>query len=187
MQPDKWDVLASEYLVDNRWLRLRKDRCRLPNGNIIEDFFVTEYTDWVNVLALTEEQEVVLVRQYRHGRSRVALELPGGMIEAGQNPAQAARLELLQETGFEARQWHRLGAVCANPDNHTNQSFSYLALGAHRTGQQQLDANEIIAVELVPLPEFVQMAQDGQLDQALHITSLFWALNYLKEAGLFSA
>lgn len=184
MQPEKWEILHSQYLVDDHWLRLRSDKCRLPNGKIIDPFYITEYVDWVNIVALTPDQDIVLVRQYRHGRGRIALELPGGMIETGQTPELAAQRELIEETGYSSEKWIKLGSVCANPDSHTNLSHAYLALDAIFTREQQLDENEFIEVEKMGFQKFVKMALSSQIDQALHVTSCFWALMYLQEHDL---
>lgn len=180
MKPQKWKLLESEYLVNNRWLKLRKDKCALPNGNIINDFYVTEYPDWANVLAMTPDKEVVLVRQYRHGRKIILHELPGGIIENSQSALEAAQRELLEETGYQSSDWKSLGTVCANPDNHSNVSHCFLATNATRYNEQNLDENELIDVELLSWERVLDMAQIGEIQQSMHITTIFRALKYLE-------
>src|SRR6516225_234135 len=99
--PRLWDTLSSAYLSRKPWLTVRQDRVRLPNGAIIEEYNVLEYPDWVNIIALTHGGELVLVRQYRHGRRAVHFELPAGVCEADDpDPEATARRELLEETGY---------------------------------------------------------------------------------------
>ena len=100
----EWKVLSSEYLFNEPWLTIRKDRCQLPNGHIVPAFYVNEYPDWVNVFALTEEGQVVMVKQYRHGIREISIELPGGVIDEGETPEEAARRELMEETMLAIRQ-----------------------------------------------------------------------------------
>src|SRR5690606_11844728 len=95
-----WETLSSEYLVKAPWAVLRKDVCRMPNGHLVPEYYVLEYPDWVNMVALTTENRFILVRQYRHGVREDVLEIPGGVIDPGEIPEEAARREMLEETGF---------------------------------------------------------------------------------------
>ncbi|MCB1315092.1 MAG: NUDIX hydrolase [Leptospiraceae bacterium] len=175
----KWKILESNYLVDDKWLRLRVDRCELPDGRIIAPFYVYELPDWAIVLALTREQRVVLVRQYRHGRQQIGPELISGIIEKNENPLDAARRELLEETGYAGTQWIDLGTTCANPDSHTNNAHLFLTLDAYPAGAQNLDPLEILDVELISLSEMWRRAQDGRFLQAMHLAAILRAMPHL--------
>jgi ADP-ribose pyrophosphatase len=169
-----WKILESHHL--HKYVRI--DKCELPNGMVI-DGFVLEYGDWATILALTNQQEVVLVRQYRHGAQKVILELPGGAMEAeDESPMQAARRELLEETGYASDNFIQIGCVSPNPANQTNLIYSFLALDAEKVDGQDLDATEDIEVVLTPLEEVVRMAKTGELFQSMQVSTVFFALAY---------
>jgi 8-oxo-dGTP pyrophosphatase MutT (NUDIX family) len=169
-----WKTLESHHLHKN----VRIDKCELPNGKVI-DGFVLEYGDWATIIALTKEQEVVLVRQYRHGAQKVILELPGGAMNAeDESPLHAARRELLEETGYTSDTFIQIGCVSPNPANQTNLIYSFLALDAEKVGSQHLDETEEIEVVLKPLDEVITIAKNGELFQSMQVSAVFFALAY---------
>ena len=169
-----WKILGSHYIHKN----VRIDKCELPNGMTF-DGFVLEYGDWATIIALTKQQEVLLVRQYRHGAQKVILELPGGAMEAeDESPMQAARRELLEETGYTSDTFIQIGCVSPNPANQTNLIYSFLALDAEKAGSQDLDETEDIEVVLKPLEEVIGMAKSGELFQSMQVSAVFFALAY---------
>jgi ADP-ribose pyrophosphatase len=170
-----WKILESNYLHKN----VRIDTCELPDGKML-DGFVLEFRNWVTIVALTSAHEVVLERQYRHGAQKVILELPGGTMDAeDENPMQAARRELLEETGYTSDSFIQIGCVSPNPANHTNLIYYYLALDAEKVGNQNLDETEEIEVLLKPLDEVIAMAKNSELLQSMQVGALFFALAYL--------
>lgn len=178
--PKPWEVLSSRYLHRAPWLTLRQDRVRLPNGALIEDYYILEYPHWVNVVAITTEGQIVLVRQYRHGLRSVHHELPAGVCEATDtDPEQTARRELLEETGFGGGVWSRLSTLSANPGTHSNLSHTYLATGVTRLQEPQLEATEDIHVHLASPDEVRHLLETGQIIQALHAAPL-WRLLFSK-------
>lgn len=177
-----WTILKSRYIVKDEWLSLRADKCQMPNGRVIDPYYVFEFPTWVNVVALTDTDEVVLVRQYRHGIRKTVLELPcGSVTENDTSPTQAARRELLEETGYISENFIETGRISANPANHTNLTYCFLALDATPVATRQLDDTEQIDVILTPLRKVIELIEEGDIFQALHISSIFLALRKLGE------
>src|SRR5258705_10930315 len=169
-----WKVLESSYFHP----RLRLDKVELPNGKFL-DATIFELSSWANILALTKDHEAVLVKQYRHGVQEVLWEIPGGVVEDGEDPLEGVKRELLEETGYTASEFIQVGALYPNPAFQTNTMYCYLALNAEKVTGQSLDDGEDIEVHLVPLDELVAMTQRGEVPHALQVAALFHALAYL--------
>lgn len=172
--PQPWDVLSSDYMSRKPWLTLRQDCVRLPNGTLIEDYNILEYPDWVNIIAVTTEGMVVLVRQYRHGIRAVHYELPAGICDATDpSPEHTARRELLEETGYGGGDWSLWSTLSANPGTHSNRSRTYLANGVGLLQPPQLEATEDLRVHLVSPDEVHRILAAGEVMQALHAAPLW--------------
>lgn len=171
----RWTVLDRRYLVERPWLGVRADRVRLPGGHELAEFHVVEVPDWTCAVCLTDDEQVVLVEQYRHGIEEVVLELPGGVIDAGETPEAAVRREVLEETGFEAETWVPLGRCAQDPHRQTNYVHCFAATGARRVAEQQLDAAEAMAVRTLPGQDLLDLARTGGLVHGIHLAALFWA------------
>ena len=168
-----WKVLKSEYLFKRPWLTARRDTCQLPDGRIMDEYYVLEYPTFINVIAITKDDEMVLVRQYRHGLGRTCFELVAGCVEEGEDPMVAAQRELLEETGFTGGEWTETMCYSCNASAMNNLSHSYLAVGVERTDTQHLDANEDIEVYTFPKDEVHQMLLRGDFMQASMIAPLY--------------
>ena len=169
-----WKILESNYLRN----KVRIDKCETSNGKIIEPL-ILEYGTWVTIVALTKQQEVLLIKQYRHGAQKIIWELPGGAVDEGEEPITAAKRELLEETGYSSDNIIEIGKVSPNPASHTNLMYAYVALDAKKVGSQALDEIEEIEVYPIPLDEAILMVRNGKLLQSLHVSSLFFALVHL--------
>jgi ADP-ribose pyrophosphatase len=174
-----WRVLDSDYALDSPWFRVRRDRVALPDGAEI-DYFLAEQHDVATVLAVTPEDEVLLVRLYKHGAGRVELELPGGMIDPGEHPLDAAARELREETGFASpRPLRGLGWHWADASKSTTRVFSFLALDVEAVGGQALDPNEAasgVVVERVPFARLGELVDAGEIVSAASLVTVMRAL-----------
>lgn len=171
--PKPWVVLSTRYDADYRVFRLRADRAVSPRTGEAHDFFVFESPDWVNVIPVTEKDEVVMIRQYRHGLREVTLEIPGGLVEAGDRPEDAARRELLEETGYRAGEWRSLGWIHPNPAIQNNRCFTFLARRASPADVQRLDDEEDIGVLRVPLSSIPSLIREGRITHSLIIAAFY--------------
>ncbi len=180
--PEPWQVESSEYLHRLPWLTLRRDSVHMSGGGAIPDYYVLEYPAWLSVLAVTTSGDLVLLRQYRHGLGAVHFELCAGVVEAGEEPMQAARRELLEETGFGGGQWQFWMDSSPNPGTHTNLSHCFLALGVEKMQEPQLEATEEITVHLVSPEQARHIADGGQMIQSLFLAPLYKYLLSLNQS-----
>jgi ADP-ribose pyrophosphatase len=176
-----WKKLSSTYIHRGPWATLRSDRCEMPDGHIVEDYYVLEYSNWVNAVAITEDNKVLMVKQYRHAAEIVSLEIPGGVIDDGETPEQALRRELLEENGYHFDDFELLCTIYANPSTANNHTYCYLARGGKKVQEQHLDDQEEIVVETFTIPEVKKLLAENKIAQALHCTGLFYALMKLGE------
>lgn len=172
--PQPWQVLSSQYLLDRQpYMTLREDRVQLPNGVILDQYFVFEYPDWASVLAVTTSGKIVLVRQYRHGIGSVHYELPAGVIDPGETPLKSAKRELLEETGYGGGQWQDFVALSANPATHTNTCHIFLVTGVELLKKPEYEHSEDMTVHLLSPDEVLAALRSGGVMQALHAAALW--------------
>jgi ADP-ribose pyrophosphatase len=172
----KWKLCSSTYIHKGPWATLRADKCEMPDGRIVDEYYVLEYPNWVNAVAITEDDKVLMVRQYRHAANIVSLEIPGGVIDGDEKPEDAMRRELLEETGYRFDNIELLCTVYANPSTANNQTFGYLATGGVKIQEQALDEHEELVIEEYTIDEVKQLLSDNKIAQSLHCTCLFYAL-----------
>lgn len=173
MKIGKWKVLDSEYIIKRPWLTARRDTVQLPNGAVNPEYYVLEYPTWVNVIAITTEGEFVMVEQYRHGLGEVFTELVAGVAEEGEDPLDAARRELLEETGYGNGEWSLFTVVSQNPSSTNNLSYSFLATGVEPIGEQHLDPTEDLRVRLLTPTEVKALLMSDQVKQSLMAAPLW--------------
>jgi 8-oxo-dGTP pyrophosphatase MutT (NUDIX family) len=183
MDEPGWQVTASSYVLESPYLRVRSDRVRLPNGTIIEDYYVRESRGYVIVFALTREQNAVLVRQYKHGAGKVLLELVAGAIDEGEEPLQTAIRELAEETGYACASMEYVRSFVTDPAGADTVAHLFFARDAFESGAQQLDDTEDIAVELVPFERLRAMIRSGEIESMPHVGAIFFMLDRLNEAA----
>jgi ADP-ribose pyrophosphatase len=166
----KWELLSSVIDKDYRVFRVRVDRAVSPRTAGVGEFYTIESNHWVNVVAVTPDQQVVMIKQYRHGSRRITLEIPGGLVEEP-DPGDAAERELIEETGFSGKGRRLIGSTNPNPAIFNNLCYTYSVEDAEKTAPLSLDSNEDIDVELVPLARIPDLIADGTIDHALVIVA----------------
>ena len=181
MKDMTYKILSSEYLIRRPWLTARRDKVQLPDGRINPEYYVLEYPTWINVTAVTKDGQMVLVRQYRHGLQRTNFEIVAGCMEEGEQPIDAAKRELLEETGFGGGEWQEIMVISQNPSTSTNLTHCFLATGVERIGTQHLDATEDIEVYLFSQEEVRQMLERGDFVQALMVAPLWKYFSVLRK------
>ena len=178
----------SKYSYRDRWLAVRSDTVRVPNGTILSPYHTIEFPEWVCAIALTPEREIVLIEEYRHGIERPSFELPCGTPDdEGEDVLEAMQRELLEETGYGSEEWHSLGSSTANTARQNNRVHAFLALDAHKVSDQKLDPGEMIRTHVVAWDKFVADLAEGRLEiPGLHLAAL-WQLSDLRQKDARSA
>jgi 8-oxo-dGTP pyrophosphatase MutT (NUDIX family) len=180
--PAPWKVLSSEYVSRKFWYTVRREELQLPNGTVISEYWINEYRPWVNVVAVTDNDEVLMVRQYRPGLGTVHFEIPAGTTDAEDTDIEVAgRRELLEETGYGGGRWSPLMTLSANPALQNNLTYTFLAEGVAPMAAPHTEASEDLRLHLVPAREIEAMIDGGELIQALHVAPLLKFL--LKRRG----
>lgn len=169
----KWEILESEYLIRRPWLTARRDHVRLPDGVENKEYYVLEYPDWVNVIAITVDGKFVMERQYRHGLQWTGYEICAGVCESGENPLEAAKRELWEETGFGGGEWKLQMTISANTSTMTNLCHCFVATGVERISEQHLEATEDISVRLLTVDEVRNLLVGNEIRQALMAAPLW--------------
>lgn len=171
---NKWKTLRSEYVYKTPFGNLRKDKCKLPNGFVINDYYVNEYSNWVNAIVITKENKVVLVEQYRYAAGDFFLEIPAGKIEKNESNEQGILRELREETGFtSSTKPIKLGEFMVNPATQTNKVITYLIVNAFKEYEQDLDDTEELVVHLYDFDDMGKAIKEGLIK-----TQLFTAYAY---------
>lgn len=179
-----WKTLSSEYLLRAPWAVLRRDICEMSNGHIVPEYYVLEYPNWVSMIAVTKDNRFILVKQYRQGIQEVVLEIPGGVIDIGEDPEVAAKREMLEETGYQFDHMEKLVDLMPNPATSNNITHIYLLTGGVKVQSQDLDEQEEIEVVLASPDEVMKLLSENKIGQAIHSSALFYGLmrlGYLKQ------
>src|SRR5690554_3628581 len=147
--PGRWRVLESEYLHNRPWLTVRRETLQMPDGRIVPEYYILEYSDWVNIIAITKEGKFVLVKQYRPGIEATCLELCAGVREKeDDSPLVSAQRELLEETGYGGGVWREFMRISPNASAMNNYSYCFIAENVEKIAEQSLDASEELTVHL---------------------------------------
>lgn len=173
---ESWSVVREnkEYHTPIFNLLQRKMRLEAKDERNEGDFFVLEAPEWVNVIPITSNNEIILVEQYRFGIEEPTLEIPGGIVDPGETPVKSIKRELIEETGYISQHWHSLGKVSANPAMMTNYTHLYLAEKCQLTESPKpnTDEHERIHVHLLPIDEFLDFVADGTIHHSIMVAAV---------------
>lgn len=178
-----WARARSEAVADCRVFRVRRDWSVDPLTQIEHDFYCIEAPDWINIIPLTSTEEVVMIEQYRHGIESVTLEIPGGMVDEGEAPRNAAAREMFEETGYTAAEIIKLGKTQPNPAIQNNWIHTFFAPGAEFKSEPVFDGTERTLVRLIPLSEVPELIAHGTITHSLVVVAFHW-LSLYKEGRL---
>ena len=170
-----WLQKSAEILLETRVFAVRSLKRQSPRDGETHEFWVIDAPDWVNVVALTPDNQLVLIDQWRHGSESVTIEVPGGMIDPGETELQAAQRELLEETGFAADEWLQIGVVQPNPAIQSNRCTTFLAKHCRQVAETRFDTTEECVLRLVPAEAAADLIRDGRIDHAIVIAALSFA------------
>jgi len=166
-----WQSVRSTIPQSFRVFSVRTDTAVSPRTGREHEFYIIESRDWVNIIPVTADQRVVLIRQYRHGSREVTLEIPGGLTNTGDTSETAATRELLEETGYQSEAWTKIGEVNPNPALFNNRCYTYLAQNVKKVKDPSFDQTEDIEVILTPLSDIPDLIRKGTIDHAIVISA----------------
>ncbi len=169
-----WKVVDSKNILRlGPWLSVRQECVELPSGVQIPTWYIFEFPDWINVIAITKDGRMVMEDQYRHALGETRYELVAGVVDPNETPLQAAQRELSEETGYEGGEWSLFMTLSPNPTNHNNLSYTFLATGVEKRRDQHQERTEDIHVDIFSPEQVYEMLQDGEIIQALHAAPLW--------------
>ncbi len=175
---EQWKLLNSEIKFSDRLLKIRHDLYHFSKSGNAKDYTVIETSDWVNIIPVTPDGLIILIKQFRHGREEVVIEIPGGIVENNEDPSEAAKRELLEETGYEGKELVSLGTVIPNPAIQNNRCHIFLASNVLKVSGQSLDPQEAIEIFFATREEVYKMIREGKIDHSLVIDAFCLLMLY---------
>ncbi len=173
----KWEILNSSYPFKNKWLTVRKDKVKMPSGYEMDDFYVLEYPNFVNVIAITKDNRFIIEEQYRHGIQQITYELCAGGCEEGESPIQTAKRELLEETGYSGGKWLEYMQTASDPNSRTSICTTFIATGVEKVQIQSLEKSEDIKIHLLSINDIEQLLIKGKIIEGV-MQSALWRYIY---------
>lgn len=176
----KWRTLFSETVFDTEWIKVQKDKVELPDGKIIDDYYTWRERDVSQIVAVTKENKILFVKQYKHASGEICIEIPAGYVEPGEDFEEAAKRELLEETGYKATDVEYLGKLIHTPTKSPGIVKVFLAKNVEHYSLQKLDEDEEIEILELSFHEARKMIESGEIWASGSIASIFLALNRLE-------
>ncbi len=171
----KWEKLSSEIVYQKKWLKIKEEACKLPIGQIIDPYIIVDVPNFCNVFVVTPDEEVIMVKQYRHAAGIISIEMPGGMIDEGEDPKIAAAREMQEETGYTSDQMECLFTICPNPPLENNHAWFFLAKNAVQNRQISLDQFEDIELVKFSKSAFMQCLLNNEFTHGTQLGAMFAA------------
>lgn len=176
---DKWKTTSSKKLVDTRWVKVRKDAVELPNGQHIEDFYAITINEAAAIVALDDNENIILKKEYRYCYERDLIEVPAGGFEKGEDGLTVAKRELLEETGYISDEWQFIGKTVESSAKLTNYMHIYFANHCRKVSKQHLDATEDIEIIIMPLKRAIEMVMNNEICCNSSAHGIFWVARKL--------
>jgi 8-oxo-dGTP pyrophosphatase MutT (NUDIX family) len=178
---ETWKRKKSKEIADCRVFKVREDFCERESDGEESSFFVIENPDWVNIIALTKTQEIVLIEQFRYGTEKIISELPGGMLDEDEDPMATAKRELAEETGYASDEFILLGQSHPNPAIQNNTIYHFLAVNCEKTAETNFDDHESVVTKLVSLSELENLIVSGDITHSLAIAAFHYYSLYRRK------
>lgn len=166
-----WKTLSSTPILDTPFLKVQRESCELPNGDVIPDFYTIWQPDWVLLLARTEDGEWLMERQYRHGSKKISTEFPAGILERGESPVEAARRELQEECAYGGGTFEYVAEMPVNPDRHRGRFFIVRATGVVPRGAVHFDKGEEIETLRLSTDAVLKRMRSGEISHPHQIAA----------------
>lgn len=170
-----WEVLSSSIVYQQKWMQITEETCKLPDGRILSPYMIVHVPSFCNIFMVTEAEEIVMVQQYRHAAGIITLELPGGMVDEGEDPANAAMREMREETGYSSEDVSILYSINPNPPLENNQAWFYLAKNVVQNKSTALDAFEDIELVLIPKAVFIKKLLGHEFTHGAQLGAMYAA------------
>jgi 8-oxo-dGTP pyrophosphatase MutT (NUDIX family) len=171
----QWEKLSSEIVYQKKWMKIREESCKLPDGQIIDPYIIVDVPNFCNVFVVTPDEEVIMVKQYRHAAGIISTEMPGGMIDDGEDPMIAAAREMQEETGYTSKEISLLFTISPNPPLESNRAWFFLARNAVQNHAVALDQFEDIELVKYSKKEFMQCLLNNEFTHGIQLGAMFAA------------
>lgn len=168
-----WKTISSKYALDSKWFKVRQDTVELPNGKVMDDYYVWESADSCMIVPVTKDLEVILVKQYKHGRGEIITEYPAGYTDPNEEITTTAVRELKEETGYTSSKLSVLGKLTQNPTKQTGDIYVVLAENVEKVNASGGDETENIEILKVPLTKVIEMIQTGEIRTTTAVSSTY--------------